>query len=284
MSRTFLMFFLAVALAVAAAFLANNWLEKQRLATEQSVVAVLKTAPVVVAAVEIPFGATIGEQHLKVEQIPEKAVPGKAFQNIEEVTGKLSKQTIYAGEVLREERVANRNELGGGALAALLPPNMRAVTVRVNDVIGVAGFLLPGDYVDILGSRKRSTDKMETRIVLERIKVLAVDQTAASEKNEPVIVRAVTLEVTPEQAEKLVDAINEGQIQLALRNPTDELILAKIPEKEAPLPPPPVAEPPPPPEPEVVYKVIYREPAKTSVTVIRGGQKGISIGSSDVPR
>ena len=137
---------------------------------------------------------------------------------------------------------------------------MRALTVRVNDVIGVAGFLLPGNRVDVLSARKTTDRRAVTETILRNIKVLAVDQTASTEKNEPVIVRAVTLEMTPDQAEVLVKARTEGEIQLTLRNP-----LEAEPEPE----PEPVAKP-------VSKPAVVRRPARkpssssTTVTVIRG--------------
>ena len=110
----------------------------------------------------------------------------------------------------------------GSTLAALIPENKRAVTIRVNDVIGVAGFLLPGNKVDILSTVKYSETSASTSTVLKDIKVLAVDQTARTKDNKPIIVRAVTLEVTPRQAEKLLTARSKGEIQLTLRNPHEE--------------------------------------------------------------
>ena len=96
------------------------------------------------------------------------------------------------------------------------------MTIRVNDVIGVAGFLLPGNKVDILSTVKYSETSASTSTVLKDIKVLAVDQTARTKDNKPIIVRAVTLEVTPRQAEKLLTARSKGEIQLTLRNPHEE--------------------------------------------------------------
>ena len=109
----------------------------------------------------------------------------------------------------------------GSTLAALVDENMRAVTVRVDDVVGVTGFLLPGNTVDVLTSRKRGQDRAIPETILRNIKVLAVDQTASAETNEPVIVRAVTLEMLPRQAEVLFQARTEGYIQLTLHNPLD---------------------------------------------------------------
>jgi pilus assembly protein CpaB len=124
----------------------------------------------------------------------------------------------------------------------MVAKNMRAVTVRVDDVIGVAGFLLPGNRVDVLASRREQNRRATAETILREIKVLAVDQTAATEKNEPVIVRAVTLEVKPEDAETLFRAREEGSIQLTLRNPLDEeieeepIVAEEKPEEPAPAP------------------------------------------------
>ncbi|MDW2019419.1 Flp pilus assembly protein CpaB, partial [Vibrio sp. 704] len=118
----------------------------------------------------------------------------------------------------------------GATLAALIPENKRAVTIRVNDVIGVAGFLLPGNKVDVLNTVSYGKGKQATTLtVLKNINVLAVDQTAKTNDNKPVIVRAVTLEVTPKEAEKLLSANSKGEIQLALRNPheVDKPVVAK---------------------------------------------------------
>ncbi len=122
--------------------------------------------------------------------------------------------------MILEEKVAAFG--GGSALSAVIAPNKRAVTVRVNDVIGVAGFLMPGNRVDIVAAKKNGSYRYESRTLLENVKVLAVDQTASPEKDKPVIVRAVTLELTSDEAEELVKATQEGMIQLALRNPLDD--------------------------------------------------------------
>ena len=105
------------------------------------------------------------------------------------------------GEILLAGRFTEEGE--GSMLATVIAENMRAVSVRVNDVVGVAGFLLPGNRVDVVTAY---SEGQETRseTVIQNVKVLAVDQTASTDKNEPVVVRAVTLEVTPADAEKLV--------------------------------------------------------------------------------
>jgi pilus assembly protein CpaB len=217
--RAVFMFGIAVVLAVAAAWLANNWVQARvnPVAKAEGVA----TTSVVAAAFEIPYGERIQENQLRVIQWPAAALPEGVFQDVEEVHGKIAMQTILPGELVMQARVAEH--LGGSALAALVTPQMRAITVRVNDVAGVAGFLLPGNRVDVLATRNPSgRGNAVTRTVLEDLRVLAVDQTASSDRDRPVVVRAVTLEVSPEEAETLVKASNEGPVQLALRNPLDK--------------------------------------------------------------
>lgn len=135
---------------------------------------------------------------------------------------------------------------------------MRAVSLRVNDVVGVAGFVLPGNHVDILLTRGGRTE-----VVLSNIKILAVDQRASNDENKPQIVRAVTVEVHLEQAETLLSSSTKGSIQLALRNPNDEsdsLELAKENEQKKDV----IVEE----KPAIVAKV--SKPENNKVEIIRG--------------
>ncbi len=135
---------------------------------------------------------------------------------------------------------------------------MRALTVRVDDVIGVAGFLLPGNRVDILATKVDRNKGATTRTILENIKVLAIDQQHQTNEDDPVIVRAVTLEVSPDQSETLVKAKEEGSIQLTLRNP-GEVKVAK------PEPKPVVKK-----APVVAKKRVRRPPSSMTVELIKG--------------
>jgi len=223
--RTVSLFILSVAFAVGAAWIANNWISSQ-----QQTVAKTEDlgTPVVVAALDIPYGHTIEQRHLKVVNLPTDVAPANSYRAPEELVGKVSTDIMLPDEIIRVERVSDHLE--GATLAALIEPNMRAFTVRVDDVVGVAGFLLPGNKVDVIASRKiKRQSRVITETVLKDIRVLAVDQTARTEKNEPVVVRAVTLEVTPRQAEKLAKARGEGSIQLTLRNPVEEQQVAAKP-------------------------------------------------------
>ena len=241
---------LSVLMAVGAAYVANEWVIAKVMpdATNEE-----NRQQVIAAAISIPFATKVEERHLKYVDLPEDLAPDGIFASAEDVIGQVSTTAIPRGESLVAERF--RAHSAGSTLAALVESEMRAVTVRVDDVVGVAGFLLPGNRVDVLASRKQNNQRAETDTILRNIKVLAVDQTAAADTNEPVIVRAVTLEMLPKQAEELVRARTEGSIQLTLRNP-----LAK----EVELPPPP--------PPKVVARQAPRpRPAPpTEVMVIRG--------------
>ena len=247
--RGIVLIFLSLLMAVGAAVVANKWVVARVMPDKEYVE---NMAQVVAASMAIPFATKVEDRHLKLVELPEGLAPDGFFATIEDVLGKVSTTKILRGEILVTERF--RTHTSGSTLAALVSPNMRAVTVRVDDVVGVAGFLLPGNTVDVLASRKRGRDRAITETILRNIKVLAVDQTASSESNEPVIVRAVTLEMEPKQAEVLFQARIEGSIQLTLRNPLEA-------------------------EPEVApptkKRVVRRAPTKkraapSEVTVIRG--------------
>jgi pilus assembly protein CpaB len=265
--RTFFMFFIALVLGVSAAWLANNWVEDRIRPSSEG-----EGTPVVVAALDIPFGQKIEQAHVKIVDWPSGNTPKGAFSDPLLLEGRIAKQSFLPGEVILGERVVEH--LGGSTLASIVEPNKRAVTVRVNDVIGVAGFLLPGNRVDILNTRQVG-DRARTETILQDVKVLAVDQTASTDKDRPVVVRAVTLELSPAESELLVKATAEGSLQLTLRNPLDsELVAKKDEKKEAPKKVERKVE-------RVVYK---RTPqAKTNITVIRGTQRS-TVSVKDEPK
>lgn len=218
--RTFMLFLVALIFGIGAAWMANNWI-KNRMA---STTAGPDMQPVVVAATDIPFGQRIELMHLKTINWPRDSLPSGVLHDMAVAEGRIANQKILAGEPVLNSRVVEQIE--GSTLSALITPRKRAITVRVNDVIGVAGFLLPGNRVDVIATRKISNRRdAQTRIILQDLKVLAVDQLASPDKDRPVVVRAVTLEMDPDQAEKLVKATEEGSVQLALRNPTDKLVI-----------------------------------------------------------
>ncbi|MNQ69665.1 hypothetical protein D3C85_842750 [compost metagenome] len=133
--------------------------------------------------------------------------------------GKIATFDILRGDIVRGARLSEH--LGGSTLASLIAPDKRAISVRVDDVVGVGGFLLPGNRVDVLATKTTNagSNSATSRTILENLRVLAVDQTAGTDKTQPVVVRAVTLEMSVAEAEALVTAQTEGKLQLALRNP-----------------------------------------------------------------
>jgi pilus assembly protein CpaB len=224
--KSFVMFLLAGLFAVGAALFANEWIVNKFEGPEQVSEGM---ESVVVAAIDIDFGRRIDPAQLKILQMPRETIPHGAFRSVEEVKGKVALQNIYSGDILLTKKV--REHLGGSTLAAVISPGMRAVTVRVNDVVGVAGFLLPGNRVDVIATRKdRASGGTVSKTLLRDVKVLAVDQTASPEKDKPTIVRAVTLELAPKDGERLVKATTEGSVQLALRNPVEEAVAEEEPE------------------------------------------------------
>ncbi|WED21277.1 Flp pilus assembly protein CpaB [Vibrio sp. JC009] len=218
MNRTqvIFLFLLSIIFGLAAVFVGKQWMDQQR--QPEVEVEVVERHPVVIAGVNIPAGVEITSEQLTTKLLEVAWLNQEAnFANLEDVVGMVARDAIYAGEVMHASRISEPGV--GTTLAALIPENKRAVTIRVNDVVGVAGFLLPGSKVDILQTVKYGKNSASTTTVLKNIKVLAVDQTARTEENKPIIVRAVTLEVTPKEAQKLLSANSKGSIQLALRNP-----------------------------------------------------------------
>jgi pilus assembly protein CpaB len=181
------------------------------------------TAQVVVAAHEFPVGAVVKESDVKpspwVGEVPKGAVTKK-----EAIVGRGVVAPIYEGEVIMENRLAAVG--GGGGLAAMIPAGMRAVAVKVNEIVGVAGFVIPGMHVDVLisgvppGAQYQGGAKVKT--ILQNIEVLSAGQNYQKDaEGKPAVVPVVNLLVNPEQAELLSLASNETKIQLVLRNPLD---------------------------------------------------------------
>lgn len=247
--RSMMILVFSLLMGVGAAWVANNWVQARVLPAEAQDP---NTASIVAAALKVPYGTKVEPRHLTLIEIHKDSVPEDSYRDMDELVGKVATQTVLRGEIMIRERFADH--LGGSTLSAIVGPDMRAVAVRVNDVVGVAGFLLPGNRVDVVASRKERNQAIATTIVQD-VKVLAVDQSTSIDKNDPVVVRAVTLEVTPQQAEALVKADQEGKIQLTLRNPVDKKLYMA---ENLTAPPP--------------RKIVRtaRAPTTTSVTLVRG--------------
>ena len=177
----------------------------------------------VTAAQPLPVGATVRREELKLTKVPSDLFPHGGFSKVEEVIDRPVVSNILLDEPVLEGRLAARGS--GSGLAPIIPPGMRAVSVRVNDVVGVAGFVLPGMRVDVLVTgRPPNYNGTITNTVLQNIVVLSAGQTLQPEsRGQAINTPVVTLLVTPEQAETLTLAGNEGRIQLVLRNGADQV-------------------------------------------------------------
>jgi pilus assembly protein CpaB len=176
---------------------------------------------VIVAAVDIPVGQKLTAKDLREIKLPGADLPAGYYTSSAEVEGRGVIQSIAKGEFILPSKLAAPN--AGAGMPSLIPPGMRAVSVRVNEVVAVAGFVVPGTRVDVLVSGN-PTDAKEPVIttLLENIEVLAAGQKLERNANgEPQTVPVITLLVSPEDAQKLTLASNEGHIQLSLRNPLD---------------------------------------------------------------
>ena len=214
-SRGTLMLFIAAIAGLAAVFLAARWMQNQ--GGEKGRIAV--------ANADIELGGRISPEMVRLADWPEGSVPNGAFIDASKLDGRVVLVSIQRGEPLTEGRLAPIGTKGG--LSAVVPQGKRAMTVRVNDVVGVAGFALPGTFVDVMvntqdeGGQRNDRDHSISKIVLERILVLAVAQEADRDSTKPKVVNAVTLEVTPKDAELLDLARSVGTLSLVLRNQTD---------------------------------------------------------------
>jgi len=219
--RALVMVLISIIIGLGAVVLASRWVSQK---------ATVQSSKVVVAAVDIDLGTPLTPQMLKVADWPSGSIPAGAVHEIKALDTRVLKTSVLRGEAVLESKLAPVGATGG--LSAVIAKGNRAMTVRVNDVVGVAGFALPGNYVDIVVNTEDETNKAEhvnksiSKIVLEHILVLAVAQEQNRDETKPKVVNAVTLEVTPEQAERLDLARSVGSLSLVLRNQVDSSLTA----------------------------------------------------------
>jgi pilus assembly protein CpaB len=277
----------AIILGAVAAFLARSWLQGHSGRADAD-----QTASIVVAKGALAFGAPIGAEDVKEIAWPASSRPQGAFANFAELVkdGRRIVLSPFVGdEPIIASKVSAPNQRA--SLSTVIGSGKRAVTVAVDDVRGVAGFIFPGDFVDVVLTRTDNSNGPHdfAEVILQRIKVLAIDQMAGERQEHPTVAKAVTVEVNPEQALKILLATNVGKLSLTLRQPAEMAMApdAKVTDRdlfgsdaaqaltaaESPRPPPTLAkvafvqpEPPttvrpPPPAPT--------EPATRKITVVR---------------
>lgn len=170
---------------------------------------------IVVAVQEIAPGRRIAPGQVKSVGWFAEDLPAGAFQKESELIGRVSKVPVLPGEPVLEVHLARTDSQSG--LPAMISEGKRAISIGADEITGVAGFAMPGNYVDVLVSAKDNQGVPFSRIVLEGVKILAVKQQTKANPDEPVVVNAVTLEMTPQEAEKLDLARSVGALSLVLR-------------------------------------------------------------------
>jgi len=175
---------------------------------------------VVVAADDIQVGAKLDARDVRIITLPQSAVPPGAFSALSQVIGRGAVLPMSTGEFILPGKLAALN--AGAGLPSLIPQGMRAVSVRVNDVVSVAGFVQPGTRVDVMATGQGSGNDRQTTTVLENVAVIAVGKNLdRSSPADTQTAQVITLLVSPDDAQRLALASQEGRIQLSLRNPLD---------------------------------------------------------------
>ena len=218
--RVFLVLLLALTAGGALAFGTYNYVSNT---SSSSPAAAIPSKPVVIAASDLPLGSELTADDVKVIEWPASSVPAEAISDPKEVVGRGLLMPVVQYEPILPLKLASKE--AGAGLPPVIPPGLRAVSVRVNEVIGVAGYVVPGTRVDVLTTINPGQQQttMTSKVILTDVQVLAagtkIDNT--TDKDKPVPVSVVTLLVNPDEAERLTLASSEGKIQLALRNPLD---------------------------------------------------------------
>jgi pilus assembly protein CpaB len=217
--RVFVVLALALTAGAVLAFGTYNYIQK----TPVQAAAAVATTPVVVAATDLDLGATLTKDDVRVIQWPNSALPQGVIKDPNEVVDRGLVLPVLQNEPILPLKLAPKD--AGVGLPPVITPGLRAVSVRVNEVIGVAGYVVPGTRVDIVVTMSPTNKQEETtsKVILTDVQVLAAGTKIErdTEKGKPIPVNVVTLLVNPDESERLTLAATEGKIQLALRNPLD---------------------------------------------------------------
>ena len=215
---------IALLLAVLASLGAYKFLSGQSRVAEQ---ARLQTVGIVVAQVDIPLGSTINPNQVAVSAWPKDNYPKDAFTDPKIAVGRVALRDFFRGEPVVESKLVPLGK-ATGLLSLKVPPGMRAFSVKVNEVVGVGGFIVPDSRVDVIVTTSPSGNTQQekvSKIVLEDVRVLAAGQVIEQKDNKPVTVNTVTLALLPEETEKLALASNDGIIQFVMRNFADNVLV-----------------------------------------------------------
>jgi pilus assembly protein CpaB len=216
--RVFIVLVLALTAGGVLAYGTYNYVQRAPVQNQS-----MPTKQVVVAASDLDIGAEVAQGDVKVIQWPANAVPANAISDPKDVVGRGLVLPVIENEPILPMKLASKD--AGAGLPPIIPPGLRAVSVRVNEVIGVAGYVTPGTRVDVVVTLSPTQNQQDitSKVILTDVQVLAAGTKMErdSEKGKPIAVNVVTLLVNPDEAERLTLASTEGKIQLALRNPLD---------------------------------------------------------------
>lgn len=220
--QTLIALAVAVVLGLIAVFLANSYLNRG----EQRAEAQTSMAKIAVAAVPLDYGIDLSPDKVKFVDYPAASIPAGSFSTYQQLVPAGKRRVVLRPMTVNEPILATKlaGEGLGPSIAYLLPDGMRAAAVRVNDVSGVAGFIQPNDSVDVLVTRTLpgSDNRQVTDVLIQNVKVIAMDQNAQTADGKPVVARTATLEVVPTDAQKLALGQQVGTLSLVLRKPGQE--------------------------------------------------------------
>ena len=209
-TKAYLMILFSIVAGIVAVLAGMRWLTAQ---------AAISTQQIVVAARDLDLGTALDASMLETVRWPAGSIPAGSRNDPISLEDRVLRVSVQRGEPVLESKLTPTGTMAG--LSAVIGEGKRAITDKVNEVVGVAGFALPGNYVDVLVNIRDDRDTAVSKIILEHILVLAIAQEKSRDETKPKVVNAVTLEATPEQAEKLDLARSIGSLSLVLRNQVD---------------------------------------------------------------
>ena len=279
MARTRIFIVLVLALTCGGAFAFGTYRYVQQAPAPKG----MPTKAVIVAATDLQLGQELKPEDVRIVEWPSGSVPDTSFNSADEVMGRGVIAPMVQNEPILSTKLASK-EMGVG-LPPIIPSGMRALSVRVNDVVGVAGYVLPGTRVDVIATvnpTQQQTD-VTSKVILTNVLVLAsgtkIEQD--TEKGKPMAVSVVTLLVDPSESERLTLASTEGKIQLALRNPTDKTAPLTAGVRPAALLGYAAARPVAAPRPRTIVKVeaaaVPAPPPSPTVEIIRGDKRAQEV-------
>lgn len=227
--KAFIPILLSILIALGGSYFLYNWVKGKTAPKGEVIVKESKAVSVVVAKIPIPWGVRITEEMVDTTPYLENSLPKGYYSKVSDILNRVVTSPLVEGDAVLEHRLAPTTWKTGG-MSAVLKPGTRAVSVKGNNVMGIAGFINPGNRIDVLITIQAPGKKEDiTKIVLENLYVLASGrQIQENDKGEPAPVDVYTLEVTPEQGERLTLASNKGRLQFALRGAMDsDVVLTK---------------------------------------------------------